>query len=170
MPTVEKNWSVRLSLPVVSLIRVVKMFPGISSAKLLNCRRRHLQLFRPERGRMFPPIPGGIPVFQHGQSFLLGHAGMGRFLTLQPDIVSLPPARCLDGPREPGSSITQAVVPNLIDSEVGESPGDLGIGVSFLGEVAPDDNNCSGWFGHIENVFRFALLMWFPMRIRFSPS
>ena len=151
--------SVRLGFPIVALIGMVQMLPGVPSAKLLNGRRRHVQLLGPVCSGVLPSTPARIPVLQHGHGLLLAHAGVGGLLTLEPDIVPVPPTGRLNGAWQAGSRVSQAVVPDLIDGKVRKFPGDLGIGVALLGEIAPDDDDCSSWFGH------FYLMLWFGLHL-----
>ena len=145
--------SVRPSFPIASLIRMIQVLPGITPAELLNSRRGNIQDLCPICGGMPPAPPGRIPVLQNGEGVFLGHAGMGRFLTLEPDVPPLPPAGPLDRPRKTGSRIPEAVMPNLVHSEFRKFPGDLGVGVPFFCEIPPDDYDCSRWFCHLFKLF-----------------
>ena len=105
---------------------------------------------------MLLPVPFGVPIFQNPQGMFFGHPGMGRFLALEPDIPALPPPRFLNRARKLCAGIPEAVVPDLVYRELREFPCDLCVGVPFLSQIPPDNNNCTSWFSHVVLFCLFA--------------
>lgn len=151
--------SVGPDLPVTALIGMIQMLPRVTPSKLLNRRRRYVELFGPKGRRVLPPVPARVPILQDCQGILLGHPGMRRLLPLQPDVLPVPSAGFLNGPRQAGPSVSEAVVPDLIDGEIREFSGDFGVGIAFLRQITPNDNNRSSWFSHKYHGVRFEIFL-----------
>ncbi len=148
----------RLRFAVSPLVGVAQVLPGVTPAELLDGTRRDSQLLRPVGGRVLPPVPTSIPILQNLESFLLGHPSVGGLFPSKPDIAPLPTPRFLNGTRELGSRISEAVMPDLIDGELGEFSRDLRIRIAFLRKITPDNHDGACGFCHIFNFLAIALL------------